>query len=927
MKDNDLRSFMRDISDDLVKEAEMLAPGAAASDRNASTARGRDSSPDSRRWKILEIAAVAVVTVALATFAIYFAVDKTRRISEPTVTPILTGPAGLPSDEPIETPPTVPTDEPAETPAAGPTDTPTDEPTEIPTETPTQEIISAEPMFTAPPASKMYEFSSNEELAIALGMSDQIYFELLREDSKAEYGEQYARLLQLFADGTIRPLRFQDGEEALKLNVNNENNYAPIRLLTNGLFNIPWIRGYYTSSDWPKKQLTIDVAYLELLGDAAEGKGVEEVITALDPAYLTPSNFKKDSASAKAAGIASVRKKHIQTRRNNSFEMILYSWEDGTRKYIFLLDGCLVTFTTWIDTDPYFSEYEFFYNLSLSPFTIESYMLSDEPYPRVQRSTDPTRITMEEAKQLIRDAMIIDAALDGHYQWFEGGTRRGQFADQFLNISGTYNNDPAVYRLVRDGFDPDSVKEFINDTFVSRIAGEYTGRDWFFDRYYTAEDGKLYYLFATYEDEELMYVSNSVKIDRYRIDSLVLDEQGAKGTLSAYDYTFSGEIKAYVTFAWDGGQWKIASFDTTDAAFSEYSSGFVMDSFSADNALRVIQTVLVDLYSLTHADAAGLNATSLIPEPGVNAPEYAYRGAKQYKLATGKLSDPSLWIDYASRYLSEPVLRRVLCDGQCVLFSGDGVYWRAGYSYFEDVFSLGYAWFSGTQMSDKIKAEILEQSGTKAIVRLSGLAYTARYRAKYEYYDVDYDDRIGRDLIFEFELTDGVWKISGGDFIDLLDLVFCDPATEPYPTGAAPADVPPAPTYPDLKTNWSSFFSGRSISCITTYKEVHLKPGESMKIPVIWTYKEGINPEGYELFIDFESSEAVNFTVLDGSEAPECAACFVASAISRGKAEVHVYGTYDVDNITNETLRRMLSQEDQELNGVLIDVMLTVYVD
>ena len=934
MNDNDLKKCMRDISDDLVKEADLSVTGAASA---------RTPNPNPRKNNILEIAAAAVLVAALSAVVIYKIVDKNRRSNEPSSTDIistLTTPspeAPTATERPSATELT--TDE--------PTASPDESPTENPTETPTLGPVNTDPLFTSPPASKTYDFSSNNELAAALSLKGGAFFELLREDNKAGYGDQYARLLQLFSDGKasfLNPLRHGNAVYySNEYSRYNGKNNAPIELYTNGQFNLPWIRFYcYSYVQDRGDLLTMDITYLDLIGDSVSGKGVEGVIAMLDPAYPLPESFDLDPDAVKAAGFKYVRKKNISTESGEKLEVVRYTEKNGSLRYFFLMNGCLVSVRvrTELDpgdtissnasiwTEPMLVEESFLYYLSLGRFEIVESVLPQRPETAIVRSTDPSRLPLEEAKQLIRDAVVINKSVGSGgelFQWFRTGSGFSTFLNQFdISLSDRVPYS-GLYRQVIDGFDEAGVRELINKTFVPSIAAMYNSRDDFFGKYYVAEDGKTYFPRNLFSDEEgPWYYDVSYDVDG--LDTLVLNEKEGIGWMRIRGKNKS-EAMVSVSFVWDGGQWKLASMRSPDLALTEFSSAFSMTEFSEDNALRVIRTVLADLYSWTHTNGSGLNRTSffLVPDNGV--PEYAYRGAKQYQLVRGALGDSKLWTGYASRYLTQPLVDRMLNGGQCVLISDGHVYWREGFSYFEENYSLSYLLFD---QRGRLKIEIVNQSAAKAKVRLSGLYYKGRYTEKYRLLagdQVKTEADFG-DLEFEFELIDGVWKISGGNFFDLLDAVYNDPATEPYPSDADPANIPPAPDFGDLRTNRACFIIDKYISLITTYKEVHLKRGESIKIPVIWFDKASIiNDEGYTVAVDFEVSDAVRFEFLDRGEAPDCVLCFTATAMEAGEAKVHVYGTYDVDKIEDGGNRDMLVQQDSVFQGVLIDVELTVYVE
>ncbi|MBP5779905.1 MAG: hypothetical protein J6X34_01565, partial [Clostridia bacterium] len=79
------------------------------------------------------------------------------------------------------------------------------------------------------------------------------------------------------------------------------------------------------------------------------------------------------------------------------------------------------------------------------------------------------------------------------------------------------------------------------------------------------------------------------------------------------------------------------------------------------------------------------------------------------------------------------------------------------------------------------------------------------------------------------------------------------------------------------------------------------------------------------LSIEFEESDSVRFEMLNKDEAPECEACFVATALKPGKATVRLYGSYDPDKLGDNV--KGLSSYGKDAGNLLIDVVLTVYVD
>jgi hypothetical protein len=276
---------------------------------------------------------------------------------------------------------------------------------------------------------------------------------------------------------------------------------------------------------------------------------------------------------------------------------------------------------------------------------------------------------------------------------------------------------------------------------------------------------------------------------------------------------------------------------------------------------------------------------------------------------------PWIWRGYAERFLTEPLADRMLNSGNMLKISGDRVYVLESYKDFGGNFTY--------DMLESAELEVLNVSATKATVRLRGWDFS-RYYLNRSGKTVDTDLS---ELDFEFELVDGVWKISGGNFFDRLDAVYAEESILPYPADTDPSLAPPAPNRYILDL-YEQMFVPRYQNAfnITTYNEVHLKLGEALKIPVFW-YRDEPLPEGaYDLSVEFESSDNVRFELISKDEAPGCELCFVATALKPGQATVRLYGTYDPDKLSAE-VAKSLSDNGRREDNLLIDAMVTVYVD
>ncbi len=847
------------------------------------------------KWQIVAAVIVLLVLAGIAA-GLITAGYKSRRKVEPgssvidhtpdTIAPAVTDaivPSILPTTAPTDAPTTETpkfTDTPEPTATIAPAATP--EPTATPTAPP-----AVTPLYEQPKRSHLYEFRTYDQLAAVLTEESFAFYKLMRNGASEEYGPQYARFVQLFTDGTVSPVAPVLDGERMPVSI------ADIR--SNGLFNLPWIEYYVKTSGE-----LVSVTYLDLIeGHDLTGCSIGEVIALVDPSFPVP----KGVFEAKNEVYTSARNKQF-IMRDGPVDTIVFTREyAGGSIYnycIFLLDGCIVC----VDRKP---TEEFYKTFALDAFEAD---MSVFPVPpaAVPRSTDPSKMSREEAIMLIRDGVNIIYSMQGYCRWYEGRPDQNYQLDRTSKSFGykTYNEAaiPLLNRPLMEGYDPDSVRELINKTFVSDIAAVFNSNETFFDKFSVDDNGVWYF---SYPDGAQYSYYYNFDFTEEELNGLVLDEETGTGWLRTHNrgmydvYYRNEEVTIAVSFVWDNG-WKLAELNTADAALREYASGFAATEFSADNARRVITTVLCDLYMWAHVDTGGLIEVALFDAKLSNAPKQVYRGARQYTRVTGTLSAPWIWSGYARRFMTDALADRLFSSGDYLLFTDDAVYSWAGHASDRSAF--------GDYGIERAQLEVLSANDTRATVRLAGWRYS---------------DNV-MDLDFEFELVSGVWKISGGNFIDTLDAIFASPETRPYPADADPSLIPPAPGNASRRSNYFLFRHGFDNAYnLTTYQDVHLKPGEALKIPVLWFRNEPL-PEGtYELSVEFESSDSVRFELLSKDEAPECEVCFVATALKSGRATVRLYGSFDPDKLDSEALKGISNYPNAP--NMLIDVVLTVYVD
>ena len=914
MNDKFIRKYSHELPESIVSSCPEFADAAPGNGRSAQgqMAKGKGQIITS---VIVPVSIAALVLAGVIAGLITASYMKHRRTDEPDITIIDHTPdttAHAATDE--IAPSILPTIAPTAEPTAAPTSTPTLEPTETPEPTATPEpteaptaIPTATPLYPEPEATKFYQFSGYDEIAGMLCESSYGIYQLLREDNKDEYGAQYARLLKLFADGTIRPTApFADGERMRTSLIGY--------LYTNGSFNLPWIEYKCVTGETYEQYRYYDIrfTYLDLIeGHDLSRSSIAEVIAVLDPGIPLPAG----SNVTKTAEYIAIRNVRL-TLKDGEVDAIRFARKDGEATvldYMFLQNGCIVSVTPHGKAPAE----ELFAALSTGTYTADLSKLAIPP-AAVPRSSDPSRITRAEAKQLIRDAVNFLNSADGYFEWFEGGSESIVGHNFRLIVEETHpllGTIEQYYRPVIDGYDEAGVRALVNNTFMPELAARYTGADAVLSWYLISESGRVYY---RQQRAQISYY-RPYSITEEELDGLVLDEKAGTGWLrTRFEGMWSGdrdrEVIISFKFAWDNG-WKLADIDTADAALCEYASGFAAEEFSVDNARRIIRTVLGDLYMWTHVGSEHLSEMALIDDVPSGTPAYQYRGSVKLSRVPGTMGAPWIWRGYAERFLTEPLADRMLNSGNMLMISGDRVYVLESYKDFGGNFTY--------DMLESAELEVLNVSATKATVRLRGWDFS-RYYLNRSGKTVDTDLS---ELDFEFELVDGVWKISGGNFFDRLDAVYAEESILPYPADTDPSLAPPAPDRYILDL-YEQMFVPRYQNAfnITTYNEVHLKPGEALKIPVFWHRKEPLPEGAYDLSVEFESSDNVRFELISKDEAPGCELCFVAAALKPGQATVRLYGTYDPDKLSAE-VAKSLSDNGRREDNLLIDAVVTVYVD
>jgi hypothetical protein len=550
---------------------------------------------------------------------------------------------------------------------------------------------------------------------------------------------------------------------------------------------------------------------------------------------------------------------------------------------------------------------------------------------------DPSQISKAEAIWLVRNGMDIINSSDWAFQWFRGGTNyRNHDVGEDLTFVDNDTGLHTYYRRVLDGYDEEGVRELVKATFTSELAEKY---GWTTDNYLVTDDGKVYYR-ARFSAQTWGYTPFTISEED--LDNIVIDGKNTAWFRADYSGEYDErelEVVIYCTFAFEDGHWKLAGLNDADAVLTEYDSDFALEgeALNKDDVVRALDTVLYDVYQLTHMSGEFLRETKLIDEAAGKTPGTIWSGPIKFYRVMGTLSDAGIWEAYAKRFTTDEMAERLL-DGRCMKFVDGYAYYRSG-SYGSEVILPWYFNFDEMEISydgDKAVAVLPEMAGRHdAIIERSG--------------NNDYPGY----ATVKFLKAGGVWKICGGTLFDLLDSSFLNPGLEPYPADADEASIPDPvpytrrPFYDSLLAYSSLNDPEKSCDWVKTYKEVHLKAGETLIIPVLlfkalpmgsfsveisfgdsqailYRLGDNVNTAGVEALYGGPGSlsgNTVTFANLDCSADPLI--WFTVTGLEPGEATVHIYSQSLLSMIPEELQNSWIKRS----NGVLADLDLKIIVE
>jgi len=371
-------------------------------------------------------------------------------------------------------------------------------------------------------------------------------------------------------------------------------------------------------------------------------------------------------------------------------------------------------------------------------------------------------IDTETAIGLVKNARDILLSYEVRFQWFTTGTGTGAGSDKSQDISiENFNgwNMNAFFRPVKSGFDADGVKKLVRDTFTAQVAANYIEQETFFNCYYTRGD-TLYY-FINYGAQ--LGDFSSLELTDAEIGELYIDSLGRAvvktSFIHPYISEFNREINVYFFFESENGVWKVSNMDAAGSLFSLYGSDAGLSPFSETLARNEIETLVGEIYRITHVDGDIFAETLMINDSANGEPSAINISGQEYFRVGGVEGMTDTWFSYAARFATEEIAEKLVKEGHYCIPNGDRMYYRGRRSAEGGMAFLGFL----PENFDKARYEQVSVSDDKATVNVT-LPVSKDHSVEFN---------------VDFSLTDGQWKVSGGNFIEILDALYAPDAVIP----------------------------------------------------------------------------------------------------------------------------------------------------
>ena len=178
-----------------------------------------------------------------------------------------------------------------------------------------------------------YNFNSYQEVVQALTQKNSSRYSILREE-QAIYGTVFQNTLSKFATADIKVAIPQVDKSAMTLQ--NKDGYANITLLTNDLYNLPWLWYHCVVNN---QKLDVRISYLDAIYDVENSQKITyaQILKLIAPDAPSPENYQKYES------YKTIYEKNIVLKDGVVVTAIISEMKDNSNVYVmFYYDGMLI---------------------------------------------------------------------------------------------------------------------------------------------------------------------------------------------------------------------------------------------------------------------------------------------------------------------------------------------------------------------------------------------------------------------------------------------------------------------------------------------------------------------------------------------------------------------------------------------------------
>jgi len=385
-------------------------------------------------------------------------------------------------------------------------------------------------------------------------------------------------------------------------------------------------------------------------------------------------------------------------------------------------------------------------------------------------------LSINEAKETLSLALEIRESIGFRFIWFRDGKT---YSDGLRNAPyKCFPPKDVIPRgydywcyVVKDGYDPESVKQKIRSVYASSYAEEIIEKDCdFFYYYFWDENEELwYYYYPMGAQSSRFHFESAQEFDLETPNSIrILSCENNKAVVRVHGhwnkYLYPNDVEVYSTpsfdvdfyFVYEAGKWKISGANYAQMILSISDDITLEGEFSKEIAKTAISGAIYDVYyysAMGYGKLYTFGVGTKIIEKRIGIKKVGYLELE------GNLSKLDFWKSYAGKFCTKEIADKLTQFGSIsslssvFLYDNDTIYSRVGGG--NCALDRCYDFVFDYLTDDNIAVEDIDNQHAKVSFTYDCL--TSR------------GEKVSTKLTILFAKENGEWKISGGDFIDKLD--------------------------------------------------------------------------------------------------------------------------------------------------------------